>query len=107
MATPYFLVSGDVGRLGASNHPYRPLAMPFRALNMVARTSYESLGGQHLIAAAIPGLSQERCWKLLEWISRGMGAPHRKRMLFVVAAASDNLYSLRQISVGGPQSRFT
>ena len=41
-------------RLGESNHPYRPL-------DVVARTRYESLVGQHLTVAAIPGLSQERC----------------------------------------------
>ena len=44
-----------------SNHPYRPLAMPFRVLDVVARIRYKSLGGQYLIVAAIPGLSQERC----------------------------------------------
>ena len=33
----------------------------FRALDVVASTRYESLGGQHLIVAAIPGLSQQRC----------------------------------------------
>ena len=48
-------------RLGESNRPYRPLAVPSQALDVVARTRYESLGGQHLIVAAIPGLSQERC----------------------------------------------
>ena len=48
-------------RLGESNHPYRPLAVPSQALDVVARTRYESLGGQHLIVAATPGLSQERC----------------------------------------------
>jgi len=44
-----------------STHPYRPSAIPFRDLDVVARTRYESLGGQHLIVAAIPWLSQERC----------------------------------------------
>ena len=47
--------------LGVSTHPYRPLAIPSQALDVVARSRYESLGGQHLIVAAIPGLSQERC----------------------------------------------
>ena len=47
-------------RLGETNHPYRPLAVPSQALDVVARTRYESLGIQHLIVAAIPGLSQER-----------------------------------------------
>ena len=48
-------------RLGESNHPYRPLVIPSRALDVVARTRCESLGGQHSIVAATPELSQERC----------------------------------------------
>ena len=48
-------------RLGESNHPYRPLAVPSQALDVVPRTRYESLGGQHFIVATILGLSQERC----------------------------------------------
>ena len=50
-------------RLGASIHPYRPLPTPFRALDVIVRTRYESLGGQHLNVAAIPGLSQEGCFE--------------------------------------------
>ena len=42
-------------RLGVSIHPYRPLTKTFRALDVVARTRYESIGGQHFIVAAIPG----------------------------------------------------
>ena len=45
-------------RLGESNHPYTPLAVPSQALDVVARTRYESLGGQHLIVAATPVLSK-------------------------------------------------
>jgi hypothetical protein len=41
--------------LGVSNHPCRPLAKL-----VVVRARYESLGGQHLIVAAISGLSPER-----------------------------------------------
>jgi len=37
------------------------MAIPLQALDVVARTRYESLGGQHLIVAAIPVQSQERC----------------------------------------------
>jgi len=61
MATPCVLRLRRCWRLGASNHPYRPLAMPFQALSVVDRTRYKSLGGQHSIDAVIPGLSQERC----------------------------------------------
>ena len=44
-----------------SIHPFRPLAIPFRALDVIARTRYENVGGQQLIVPAIPGMSKERC----------------------------------------------
>jgi len=68
-------------RLEASNHPYRLLAMPLRALGVVARTRYTSLGGQHFIIAAIPGLSQERCCEMTRaefsvvWVPRASPLP--------------------------------
>ena len=55
------LFSGDVGDLERQTTPVGLLAIHVRALDVVARTRYESLGGQHLIVAAIPGLSQEKC----------------------------------------------
>ena len=61
MAVPYVLRLRRCWRLGVSNHPYWPLAIPFRAFGVIARTMCKCLGGQHLIVAAIPGLSQERC----------------------------------------------
>lgn len=63
MAMPCVLRLQRCWRRGVSNYPYRPFAMPFLALGVVARTRYKSLGGQHLIFAANPGLSQERCYK--------------------------------------------
>jgi hypothetical protein len=61
MAMPCVLCRRQCWRLEVSNHSYRPLAMTFRALGVVARKRDKSLGGQHLIVASIPGLSQERC----------------------------------------------
>ena len=53
MAAPCYPRLRRCWRLGVSNHLYRPLAIPFRALDVIAKTRYESLG-QHLIIVAIP-----------------------------------------------------
>ena len=54
-------VSGDVGDLECQTIPIGLKPYPSETLNVAARTGYESLGGQHLLVAAIPWLSQERC----------------------------------------------
>ena len=54
-------VSGDVGDLECQTIPIGRKPVPFRTLDVAARTRYESLVGQHLLVAAIPWLSQEKC----------------------------------------------
>ena len=51
--------------------------MPFRALDVVARSWYKCLGGQHLIVVAIPGLSQRKMLRENSGgLRRGVGALH-------------------------------